>query len=388
MVINETCPQNDGEEFTIYLFNAKDHVRYPVIKNYFDLSDEEIYKSIHNEFKILKQILSSKGVSYDNLQGALLPNQEKGKFETCFIFDSSQMQKDGYGYTIFSILLPLLDKDSTYSILCGEYVDILTDIPDSQFRLRSVMNDVITRCHSSKFQCSQQYFLVYCNRLTGPQRWHIVEELLKYPWFTGFADLTRRSPFKTYISCILTHSFIKCRRQIIAAHPFDMPDEENINLLGYPFQENHFTFVSINEDLFAQFLSYKIEMDVPDETDIGFSFNSLFPKFDSFSKLKLKIDDTKWYDYLIKKEGKGRKGCLLETLGYGVEDKNRFMREVYKKICSCYIYKLSCKVYDKKPSWKFCVCVEMPTQHGNERKTTVVLKYLPDVGEMYIITIT
>lgn len=117
--------------------------------------------------------------------------------------------------------------------------------------------------------------------------------------------MTRRSPFKTYISYILTHSFIKCRNQIIAAHPSDKPDNENINLLGYPFQENNFTFISINEDRFAPFLSYKIEADVPDETDIGFSFNSLFPKFDSISKLKLKIDDKKWKEYLTNKDKKG-----------------------------------------------------------------------------------
>lgn len=83
-----------------------------------------------------------------------------------------------------------------------------------------------------------------------------------------------------------------------------------------------------------------------------------------------------------------KKGPLLDTLGYGVEDKNRFVREVYKKVCSCYIYKLERKLYNGKSVWKFCVCVDMPTINGNERKTTVVLKYFPDVGEMYIITLT
>ena len=31
--------QDDNSEFTIYIFNAKDNVIYPVIKNCFDLSD-------------------------------------------------------------------------------------------------------------------------------------------------------------------------------------------------------------------------------------------------------------------------------------------------------------------------------------------------------------
>lgn len=385
MAENKTYTENDSEEFMIYIFNAKDYVRYPVMKDYFVLSDEDIYKTIREEFKMLIKCLSSKGASYERLKGALLPNQEKEKFETCFIFDSSQIQEDGYGYAIFSKLLPLLDKDSTYSVLCGDYVDTLYSLPNSQLYLRSAMNEVIARCHSSTFQCSQQYFLVYFNRLTGSQRWHIVEDLLKYPWFTGFADLTRPSVFKDYLSHILTHSFIKCRNQIIAAHSLDMPENENINLLGYPFQENNFTFISIKDDLFAPFLSYKIEAEVPDETDIGFSFNSLFPKFDSISKLKLKIDDKKWKEYLTNKD---KKGPLLDILGYGAEDKNNFIREVYNKICSCYIYKLEHKLYDGKSVWKFCVCMDMPTINGNERKTTVVLQYFPDVGEMHIITLT
>lgn len=151
MTENKTYTGNDGENFTIYIFNVKDDVRYPVMKDYFGLSDEDIYKTICEEFKMLKQCISSKGVSYESLKGALLPNQEKEKFETCLIFGSSQIQDDSYGCAIFSKLLPLLDKDSTYSVLCGDYVDVLKNIPNSQFYLRSAMNDVITRCHNSKF---------------------------------------------------------------------------------------------------------------------------------------------------------------------------------------------------------------------------------------------
>ena len=36
----------------------------------------------------------------------------------------------------------------------------------------------------------------------------------------------------------------------------------------------------------------------------------------------------------------------------------------------------------------FDVCVELPTINGHMRKTTVALKYLPDSGEMQVITIT
>ena len=217
------------------------------------------------------------------------------------------------------------------------------------------------------------------------QRWKLIDGLYQFPWFTGFVDVSHNSSFKTYIAYILTHSFIKHRSNIISAHPVDYPDTSNINMRGYPFEENGYRFISINEESYYPFLGYKIETDVPDENDVGFSFNALFPKFDSFEKLKLKVDDKKWEEYLISEDGKGK---IVSSLGYGFEDKEKFIRDVFKKICFSYIYKLERKSYGDQWVLKFCVCIEMSTNKGHSRKTTVVLRYMPDTGEMHIITIT
>ena len=187
----------------------------------------------------------------------------------------------------------MLDKESTYSILCGDYIDILHGKYESQLRLRQALNEVIYRCNRSRYQYSGQYYLIYFNRLTGNQRWMIIKELLEYPWFTGFADLSHNSLFKTYISNILCKFCIKCKNKIIVSHPEDYSDNENVNVYGYPFEENKFSLVSINDNSFDSFLSYKIETEVPDTEDIGFSFNALFPKFNSFEKVRLSIKDEK-----------------------------------------------------------------------------------------------
>lgn len=207
---------------------------------------------------------------------------------------------------------------------------------------------------------------------------------MKYPWFTGFADVTRESLFKTYLSYILTHSYIKCGRQVISAHPSDYPDEENVNLPGYPFEDYGFSLVSINEDSFGPFLSYKIESAIPEESDVGFSFNALFPRFDSMSKLKFVIEDKKWYEYLTSPDST-KKGKLLQTIGYGPEDRDRFVKDIYKKICASYIYNLR---QNEHHDLLFNVCVDLPTIKGRYRKTTVALKYHPNTGEISIVTVT
>lgn len=367
----------------IYIFNAKDNVLYPVIKNCFNLTDEGVFKSINDEFDLLKKRLEVKGIVYEQLKGALIPNQDKDKYETCLIIDSSQIEDCDYGTVVFEAMLPLLDCKSTYSVLCGDYIDIINKENDSQRILHSALNDVIYRCKPSRFQHSSQYFLVYFNRLTGSQRLRIVEGLYNYPWFTGFADLTRMSEFKFYISNILVHSYVKTKNTIIASHPSDYADEENINMRGFPFKENGFDFVSINEDSFNLFLSYKIESIFPDEEDVGFSFNAMFPKFDSLSKLKLTIDDKKWNQYLTDMS-KDKKGKLLSNMGYGIEDKERFIRDIYKKIRAGYIFNMK-KSHD---ALLFNVCVDMPTVNNNFRRTTIALKYQPDEGEISVITVT
>ena len=368
----------------IYTFDTKGFVLYPVMKTYFEMSDNEVYNSIQEGFEILLKQLVMKKISYNALKGALTPNQDKDKYETCFVIDTLQIDCLDYGNYVFNKLIPLLDKESTYSILCGDYVDFLYKYKsESQKILRSELEGILRRYNKSDYKNSTQYFLIYINRLTEKQRSRIIEGLNQYQWFSGYVDVTYNSRFKTYISNILLHVCIKTKNNIIMSHPCDYPDEENVNMRGFPFAENGFKIISINEDSYGAFLSYKIESIVPDKEDISFSFNALFPKFDSFEKVELYVSDDKWDKYLTNKE-KG-KGHIVELLGYSLHDKKRFAQEIFKQVCANYIYKLRENEYG---DLLFNVCVELPTVNGHIRKTTIALKYYPITGVIEIVTIT
>ena len=152
---------------------------------------------------------------------------------------------------------------------------------------------------------------------------------------------------------------------------------------GFPFESNGFKLSSINDDSYGAFLSYKIESEVPDKEDVSFSFNALFPKFDSFEKIDLHISDDKWNKYLTEKDtGKGQ---IIELLGYDSTNKEQFINEVFKHICANYIYNLRENEYG---DLMFNVCVELPTINGHFRKTTIALKYHPDTGAIDIVTVT
>ncbi len=369
----------------IYTFDTKNFLLYPLMKSCFELNDKDVYEAIQDGFEILQKQLKAKGIDYTKLQGALIPNQDKDMYETCFIMDSMKIDCPNYGYYVFERLIPLLDKESTCSILGGDYIDILSD-GNSEFQqiLQVAMNDVLARCHESEYMHSSQYYLIYINRLTGNQRLKIVEGLLPFPWFTGFADLTYRSKFKTYISNILPCVCIKNRRKIIMPHPVDYPDNKNVNIIGFPFEDHGFSILSINDDSYQSFLSYKIESELPDKEDISFAFNALFPKFDSIEKINLYVSDNRWDHYLTDKS-KEKKGVLVELLGYTKKDKERFVSEIYKQICANYIYNLRKNEFD---DLMFNICIELPTVNNHLRKTTIALKYKPDIGEMEVVTIT
>lgn len=365
----------------IYTINTKGFLLYPVAKSYFEMSDENVYEMINEEFITMVNRLKKHGVDYSRLKRALIPNQDKDNNEVCLVFDSSLIDSNWYGLKIYEKLLPVLDKESTYSILAGDYIDILEN-KESQRFLFEILSEVLQVCNDSCYQHNSQYFLIYINSITDNQLKTILEGLQEIEWFYGYALLNKNSRFKTYLSFILCYECIKAKDTVIICHPSDYSDDEIINMRGYPFEENGFKIVSINEESFGPFLSYKIEATIPDKEDISFAFNALFPKFDSMEKLEINLSDGKW-GYL-NSEQKG-KGGILQSFSFEDMSKEEFATILYKHICKNYIYNLRVNEYG---DYLFNVCVELLTRDGKVRKTTVALKYKPDCGQVDVVTIT
>lgn len=368
----------------IYTFNTRGNTLYPVMKNCFTLSDNDIYYTINYDFSLLIQRLKIKGIDYKKLKHALIPNQNKKKKEICFVIDSTLIDSCWYSYDVFKILIPILKTDkfsqSTFSILYGDYTNMLTKL-DAQCVLKQMLHENLIKYNESKYELSDQYFLIYINGLTNNQIQEIAENMKLYKWFLGIIDVTYQSRFKSYLSHILIPLCIKCKNIIIEEHPIDFQDEENSNEVGYPFEENGFIFISINSDSYNSFLSYKIESEFPDKVDVSFSLNSLFPKFTSIDKLKLSVDE-KW-DYIT--GDCWNKRDILTTVGLDTITKDQFVCKVWEKICKNYIYNLDINDYNIR---KFNVCLELPTINGRIRKTTLALKYFAKDGIIELLTIT
>ena len=366
----------------IYTFNNVGYVLYSVTKDCFHLTDKQVYGMIQEEFEKMKFRLKQKGIEYNDLKKALIPNTDEKRHELCLFFDRTLIKDSYYGRVIFEKLIPLLGKESEYSILTGDYIDMFDKQKGSQIVLHKAMRDVITVCNETDFKNTCQYYLIYFSNIGKVEATRIIDAFSSSHEFYGYAYLDYNSTFKSYLSRILVSECVKYKKTIISSHPSDYLDSENIQMRPYPYRENGFSFVSVNEESYEPFLHYKIESIVHDKDDIGFSFNALFPKFDSIDKLKVVVSDNKYYNYLTtEKNGKGK---ILSSLGFDGTNKSEFEKQICKKVGQNYIYNLEhLAEYDV---YKFNISIELPKKRGGFRKVIAGFKYFCDSGEIFLIT--
>lgn len=363
----------------IYSINADSYLLYPVYKSIFNISDEKVFYMINDDFSYLKEELSNKGINYAELKSALIPNQDNSKNEVCLVFDTSLNDGSNYGMEIFSKLITLFNKVSTFSVLSGDYIDII-EKDNSENILYYIFEKSIIFTKDCTYKYHNQFFLIYINSCCKTQFSIILKGLNDYCGFVGYAILNNSSAFKMYLSKILSSTFIKAKKKIILPHESDIRNEKNYNILNYPFEINGFEIKSINEERYHIFLDYKIETSYPDPEDVSFSINAIFPKFTSIEDIEFVISDDKWI-YLNRSEN-GKGGILNSIEQLSRKD---FTELVYKQIRSRYVYRLDRNEYG---ALMFNVFIELSTQNGHIRKTTIALKYDPQYNKLFLITIT
>ncbi len=64
MNIRHILGLHPGRKFMIYTFDAKGCLFYPIMKSFFGLDDNDVYKSIQERYELLQKQLSIKKVSY------------------------------------------------------------------------------------------------------------------------------------------------------------------------------------------------------------------------------------------------------------------------------------------------------------------------------------
>ena len=328
----------------IHTLNARGNIFLSVVKESFKVSDQRMHLEIKALHEKCVQILKDKGIEYQTLKNCLIP-QCKRK-EVALIFDTKLIDSGWYGKDAMNQIIPLLDKNLSCSVLAGDYIE-------NSIHARQVLGEQIKK----NVSFSNQYYIVYINNLTDEMLDKIRNGLQYYSPFTALIDTTYETAFKIYLSNMLCHVFIKHKSIILQGHEEDRSHLEDINTIGYSFEENGLMCRSVPEPYHGVFLTYKIERPVFSgfEEDTSFSLNSVDPEPFDLNTCEIHIPEEK-LQYL-----KSEKNKVFKNAGIDISllTTDILSQKISEKMNNNYIYNLSFNEYDTKKEIKFNIVIEI-----------------------------
>lgn len=358
----------------IFTLNARGNVMLEVMRDYFNLASDAMHREIQGMHIATCEALQSKGIAYGQLKAGLVPIADR--HEAAFIFDSQCIDSSWYGFEVAKAILPLHDKRSTQSVLCGDLIG------DDQQLIFDILKESLVLAHSFTFVHGTALFCVYINNLSDAALTAMHKALCKYDPYVGFIPATFASRAKTYLSTILVNSYLKHGSAIIMEHEDDRPNEEDVNLIGYPFEDFGYRVVSLQSSYADLFLGYKIERPVfPGfEVDTEMSLNAVSPMVLPIDDFTVEIEEAK-LNYL-----KSEKLGKLEKAGIAELDGDELAQLIQKKVAASYIYNL-CYLSDHDVV-KFNVMLEVPRADGGyPTRILAALEYQPAKKNLRVITL-
>lgn len=331
----------------IHTLEARGNVLLEVWRDTLNLDERQMFAVINGYRNQIESALGNKGINYDDLRGALTPSQTRR--EIALIFDTSEIKQGWYSLDIYEQIIPLFHKNSSHSVLHGDYL--------GNERNQDILWDILCRQLNAARDFERRYsnmiFIVYINNLTDAMLKNFDDGLKKYAPYIGFVDTTFSSKFKSYLSTILPVLCIKHGRAIIQGHEDDLDNSVNQNTSGYPFEESGYKCLSIQSELFGILLHYKIEREtLVDQSDVKFALNAMTQTPDPFSEFELVVKEDK-LEYLRLKKGHSLAGAGLDAVTL-----NELSERIKAKLQSNYIYNLRCSEYEGTVVRRFSMMLE------------------------------
>lgn len=357
----------------IHTVNTRSHVMLEILRDHHGMVESRMKNEIQRMHAELIEILSAKNVDYASLRSALVPSIDKE--EAFFLFDSSAIDTGLYGRQILDQLLPLLDSQSTHSILVG---DLLENDPPLIYE---IIRESLVLPRPFIFKNFPLIFGVYINNLSSAAKKNIDSRLASYNPYIGYIPTTFQSRAKMYASTMMASFLLKKGKTLIIAHEDDRSNTENINITCYNLEQSGYKIVSLQDYYFSIFLSYKIERPAfyIDTTDIEIALNSVTSSVRPFDELDVILEDKKLGYLMFEKLGKMKKAGLAKA------DRTQIEHLIKQNVSNSYIYNL---VYlNEHDVMKFNIILELEQEVGDPTRILVALEYMPDRNALRVLTL-
>jgi hypothetical protein len=358
----------------IWTLEARDSVMLEVMASYFDLSPEAIRAEIGQAHRLTIEAIAAKGVPYGRLRNALVPRRDR--LERAFLFDTDRIDQGWYGLAVAEALIPLIPRQLSCSIQLG---DLIIDDQDLAFEL---LRRHVVPHRRVELGNTNQIYCVYLNNLTPTMADAITAGLEDYTGFAGHVDTSVSSPFKDWLSLTLVDGYLKYRGLILNGHEDDVPDSEDLNLKGWPWEPSGYAVRSIRDMYFHLLLGYKIERRVlpAARTDTNFALISISGRALDLADLEVEVDEAKGR-YIREKHGSGLARAGLGQVG--AEELGTIIKE---KIEDSYIYNLRHDVEHDASLFNIMLEVSAP-DGGPVTRLLAGLEYLPESESLKLVTL-
>jgi len=358
----------------IFTLNARGHVMLEVMRDHFKLSSQRLRAEIQGMHHSMIEALAAKGIEYTDLRSALVPTADR--HEAGFLFDSTAIESSWYGRAVMRQVLPLLDKRTTQSVLCGDLLG------EDQRLIFEILDESLVLSRSFEFRHGTLLYCVYVNNLSDAALRRLHEQLATFPPYLGYIPATFESRAKTYLSTTLVNTFLKNGQRVIMGHEDDRSNDENVNMAGYPFEEFGYKIFSLQGTYVDGFLSFKIERAVYKgfEVDTEMALNAISDQILPLQDFIVVLDEAKHGYLLTKKLGKLQKAGIAEL------DRERIGSLIKSKIAANYIYNL---VYlQEHDVMKFNLMIEVDRNDGgHQTRITAAMEYMPEEKALRVITL-
>jgi hypothetical protein len=347
-----------------------------VMRDYFRLSPIDMFREIQGLRDATEEALAQKGISYAKLRSALVPDPHKR--EVALVFDATQIEEPWYGYQVFRRIIPLFDKHANHSVLVGDYLDR----PDEANQLYEAFAQAVHLHKEVVYRHPTQFFVVYINHLSEAMMESFDSGLRSFAPYVGFADVTYISMFKIYLSTALVDCCIKHGTTILQGHEPDRPAADDVNMSGYPFEENGYVCRSVSDDIMGVMLSYKIERPVfPGfEVDTEFALNAIGLTPKTLDKLEVDVDEAK-IAYL-----NNAKSGSMRRAGLQAASAEQLAELIKGQMSGNYIYNLALDTTNGVR--KFNIILEIPPRTGlPATRLLAAMEYQQEVDRLRLITL-
>ncbi len=363
---------------SIHTLNARGNVMLPVLREYYDWSDQETFQEVQKFHRDCLDILRLKGIDYASLRSSLTP--QPAKHEAAFFFDEQRCgNRTIPGVECADALFLTLDRNTTHSILGGE----LSDDRDEIARALLQRSAIVAKDLNFSHPCF--CYVLYVNNLSEVSVGAIHRKLQAHKAYLGYVPCTYASLAKTFVSMNLMNLLIKQGSTVILGHEDDRPNAENYNLYSQDYSALGLRLKSIQSVYFSTFLSYKPEwMLLKDsDDDLEIALRAMSREIAPLTEFSVVISDDK-FDRYLKTEKLGK----LKNAGLADLTKTQLEAAICEKLRMNYIYNVEWVDEPTHRLSKFNIMLEFPISGGYPERLVAALEYRLSDRVLRLLTIS